>query len=191
MFCTLTWQSKAIGINSPRIYSTLTSDTTRPGDTLRRDTVPANNRRDTSIAQQIVDTFDLRISKDTLNAPVNYEAEDSAVIIAKEKKIILYGKTKTTYKDVTLTAPKVELDQQTGIVTAYNERDSLGQVVTRARFSQAENQFESDTIVFNFKTQKGLTRNTFTKQDEMYVHGEVIKKVNTNTIFVSRGQFTT
>jgi hypothetical protein len=37
----------------------------------------------------------------------------AAVILAKEKKIILYGKTKTTYKDVTLTAPKVELDQQT------------------------------------------------------------------------------
>jgi hypothetical protein len=86
MFCTLTWQSKAIGINSPRIYSTLTSDTTRPGDTLRRDTVPANNRRDTSIAQQIVDTFDLRISKDTLDAPVNYEAEDSCCHSCKREK---------------------------------------------------------------------------------------------------------
>jgi len=191
LLCSLTWQGKAIGINSSQIYSTLTSDTTRPGDTLRRDTVPARNRRDTIPALQQVDIFDLRLSKDTLDAPVNYEAEDSAVILAKEKKIILYGNTKTTYKDVTLTAPKVELDQQTGIVTAYNQRDSLGQVITRARFSQAENQFESDTIVFNFKTQKGLTRNTFTKQDEMYVHGEVIKKVNTNTIFVSRGQFTT
>jgi len=187
MFCSLTWQSNAIGISSSRIYSTLTSDTTKP-DTLK----PASDTtiRDTLPAQRI-DTFDIRISKDTLDAPVNYEAEDSAVVLAKEKKIILYGKTKTTYKDVTLTAPKVELDQKTGIVTAFNDTDSLGQVLTRARFSQGDNQFESDTIVFNFKSQKGLTRNTFTRQDEMYVHGETIKKVNASTLFVSRGQFTT
>jgi hypothetical protein len=192
LFCSLTWQSKAIGIKGDGIYSTLTTDTVPVRNRVVADTTRDSSRLDTlPRVIQRTDTFSFKASKDTLDAPVNYEAEDSAVVLAREKKIILYGKTKTTYKDVTLTAPKVELDQQTGIVTAYNDRDSLGQVLTRARFSQAENQFESDTIVFNFKTQKGLTRNTFTKQDEMYVHGETIKKVNANTIFVSRGQFTT
>jgi LPS-assembly protein len=200
--CVLTPQSKATGIKVPLIYSTLTSDTSqyllknasldtvpfrRTGsiDTLRNDTT----RRDSITTT--TDTFSLRLSKDTLDAPVNYEAEDSAVILAQEKKVILYGKTKTTFKDITLTAPRVELDQQTGIITAYNDLDSLGNVGTRPRFSQGANQFESDTISFNFKTQRGLTRNTYTKQDEMWVHGETIKKVNANTLFVSRGQFTT
>ncbi len=212
----LTQQSKAIGINDHLIYTSLTSDTTKPIKPLRRDTTKLPVKKDTTplintdtsrflnnitdtvpggrmdtIPQTTTDTFSLRISKDTLDAPVDYEAEDSAVVLAKEKKIILYGKTKTTYKDITLTAPKVELNQATGQVTAYNSKDSLGQIITRARFAQGENQFESDTISFNFKTQKGLTRNTFTKQDEMYVHGETIKKVNANTLFVSRGQFTT
>lgn len=137
------------------------------------------------------DTFYLRISKDTLDAPVHYKAEDSAVILPGQKKIILYGKTATTYKDVVLNAPKVELENETGLVTAYNEKDSTGAVATRARFEQGENKFESDTIQFNFKTSKGLTRNTFTQQQEMFIQGEDIKKVSPTTVFVSRGRFTT
>jgi LPS-assembly protein len=213
LFFALTQQSKAFGIKKRLIDTSLTSDTTKPlsqllkdttklpgkRDTIptKRDSIPLNNVIDTivnrtdTVPQVTTDTFSLRMSKDTLDAPVNYEAEDSAVILAQEKKVILYGKTKTTYKDITLTAPKVEMNEATGQVTAFNDKDSLGQVITRARFTQGDNQFESDTISFNFKTQKGLTRNTFTKQDEMFVHGETIKKVNANTLFVRRGDFTT
>ncbi|HUP11444.1 MAG TPA: putative LPS assembly protein LptD, partial [Niastella sp.] len=105
--------------------------------------------------------------------------------------ILLYGKTKTVYKEITLQAPRVEMDQQSSLVTAYNERDSIGDVISRAQLEQGESKFESDTIQFNFKTQKGLTKNTYTQQDEMYVQGEAIKKINPNTFFVRRGRFTT
>jgi hypothetical protein len=213
--CTITWKSNARIISSPEIYSTLTKDTSKPPkkDTLFQkpmlvlpavsDTVPTPRRptADTiapradsttvdSLVQR-VDTFALKMSKDTLDAPVNYEAEDSAVVHIVQKRILLYGKTKTVYKDIMLDAPLVEMDQQTNLVTAYNERDSLGEVATRARFEQGENKFESDTIQFNFKTQKGLTKNTYTQQEEMYVQGQTIKKVNPNTFFVRRGRFTT
>lgn len=168
--------------NSGTLYSNNISDTIKP---LSRDT----SRTDSVI--QIIDTFNLRISKDTLSAPVNYEAEDSAVVLIQEKMIILYGNTKTTYQDITLTAPRVELNQQTNILTAVGDRDSLGEIITRARFEQGANRFDSDSIRFNFKTQQGLTSNTFTKQDEMYVQGQTIKKVDNNTIFVHHGRFTT
>ena len=192
----LTWKSMAHGISGHQIYSTLTSDTTKP--TLK-DTLPLIKPRDTTQRQytdtaaptQRVDTFSLKIAKDTLEGPVNYEAEDSAVILVQDKKILLYGKTKTVYKDITLTAPQVTLNQQTNILTAVNAKDSLGVVSNRARFEQGENQFESDTIQFNFKSQKGLTKNTFTQQSEMFVQGEAIKKINNNTFFVRRGRFTT
>ena len=125
---------------------------------------------------QKVDTFISKIIKDSLDAPVKYYAEDSAVVLIKEKKILLYGKTKTEYKDIILTAPKVELDQQTQIVTAYNLKDSTGQVIEDAHFKQGENEFTSDTIRYNFKTQIGLTKNTYTQQGEIFVHGEAAKK---------------
>jgi hypothetical protein len=214
LICAITWKSNARIITSTEIYSTLTKDTSKPPkiDTLFQNPMPAPPAADTvptrlppagdttvprtdstgldSVVQR-VDTFALKMSKDTLDAPVNYEAQDSAVVQIVQKKILLYGKTKTVYKDITLDAPLVEMDQQTNLVTAYNERDSVGEVAARARFEQGENKFESDTIQFNFKTQKGLTKNTYTQQEEMYVQGQTIKKVNPNTFFVRRGRFTT
>jgi LPS-assembly protein len=165
-------------------------DTSKPAiiDTTRR-SVSDSLQRDSLV--QVIDTFNLRISKDTLSAPVYYEAEDSAVVLIQDKKIILYGKTKTTYQDITLTAPRVELNQQTNILTAVGDRDSVGEMITRARFEQGTNRFDSDSIRFNFKTQQGLTSNTYTKQDEMYVQGQTIKKVDNNTFFVHHGRFTT
>ncbi|HVE60209.1 MAG TPA: putative LPS assembly protein LptD, partial [Chitinophagaceae bacterium] len=211
-FSLVTWHSKAADITKFEIYSTLTSDTIKPikkigikdsipSKTLLQNTIPVSSSQDTipikrdSVLKDTVlprtDTFSLKISKDTLDGPVHYEAEDSAVILVADKKMILYGKTRTTYQDIILNAPKVEFDEQTNILTAVSEKDSAGYILTRARFEQGENKFESDTIQFNFKTQKGLTKKTFTQQDEFFVQGGAIKKVNTNTIFISEGRFTT
>ena len=104
---------------------------------------------------------------------------------------MLYGKTKTEYKDIVLTAPQVEVDQATQIVTAVNAKDSTGAVTETAHFKSGDSEFTSDTIRYNFKTQVGLTKNTYSQQGEFLVIGEVAKKVNENTTFVKRARFTT
>ena len=206
LFFTVTWKSAAVRAYSYEFGSLLTgtsSDTIpiNKRDSANRRAVADTSRKplldsagvaiiDTSIRPR-VDTFSLKLSKDTLDAPVKYEAEDSVVVLIKEKKIIMYGKTKTDYKDITVTAPKVEIDQVTQIVTAVNAKDSFGTVLERATFKQAENAFSSDTIRFNFKTQKGLTTNTYTDQGDFLVIGEQAKKVNANTTFIKGARFTT
>jgi lipopolysaccharide assembly outer membrane protein LptD (OstA) len=212
----ITRNSEARNISSAEIYSTLTTDTiprqkkqlpiARPQtDSLRvNDTIPNNDTltrfadtsgRDTSLLRdtliQAVDTFHLKLSKDTLDAPVEYEASDSGVLLVKEKKFLLYGKTKTTYKDITLTAPKVVLDQQTNILTAYGARDSVGNVIARAQFQQGTEGFQADSIRYNFKTKRGLTMNTFTKQQDLFVNAPFIKKVNDSIAFAKRVTITT
>jgi LPS-assembly protein len=138
------------------------------------------------------DTFSVRISKDSLDAPVSYSAEDSMTFDVETKKIILYGKeTKTVYKDNELTAPNITFDQSTGNVTATLKRDSAGKVISMARFKQGEFDSQSDTIKFNTKTGKGITKGTYTQQGEMYVYGQVIKKVDNEVFYAYRGRFTT
>lgn len=215
-FCiVITLHGEARDMPGHQIYTTLTADTIprvkRLGGVLplRMDTVPVRRNTgpvtndttrnpqdstrltDTLAPVQRVDTFSLKMSKDTLDAPVNYEAEDSAILLVKEKRFLLYGKTKTTYKDIVLTAPRVVMNQETNILTAYNSVDSIRNGITRARFQQGQEGFESDTIEFNFKTQRGLTKNTFTRQQEMFVNAEVIKKINSNTTFARRVTMTT
>ncbi|MGZ8541916.1 MAG: putative LPS assembly protein LptD [Chitinophagaceae bacterium] len=171
--------------SAAHIPATIPEITDSP-DLISSDTIPGS---DTMV--QKVDTFSLKLSKDTLASPLLYYAEDSVVIMIKTKKILLYGKTKTEYQDVILTAPQVSVDQETQMMTAVNSRDSTGTVLEEARFKQAENEFTSDTIVYNIKTQKGLTKNTITQSGEMFVHGEVVKKVDDNVTFVKNGLFTT
>lgn len=201
IFCTVTWKTSAVRNTLPEFGSLLTAgtDTVKPvvkPDSLR---ILNNISKDTTIKPPVdtigrkerIDTFSLKISKDSLDAPLKYKAEDSAVVLIQDKKILLYGKTKTDYKDITLTAPKVEVDQQTQIVTAVNRKDSSGEVLEVAHFKSGESEFSSDTIRYNFKTQIGLTKNTYTQDGEIFVQGEEAKKVNATTTFIRKARFST
>ena len=101
------------------------------------------------------DTFTFKRSRDTLEAPVKYEAADSAVVLVQRKKVILYGKTSTTYTDMTLTAPKVELDQQTQVVKAVRTLDSTGATLEAAVFKTGDTEMTNDTIFYNFEHRWG------------------------------------
>jgi hypothetical protein len=201
---TQTWKTAANYNYTPIFYTALTaSQDTVPqqnkdslnkrllnnrSDTLRKDSLLKNIVPDSNINR--VDTFDLKLSKDTLDGPVNYEAEDSVVVLVKDKKVILYGKTKTTYKDIELTAPKMEIDQETQILTAIKSVDSTGDLIDRAHFTQGETKFQSDTIRYNFKTQKGVTKNTYTIMNEINVMSAKSKRIG-DVIYLSKGVLTT
>jgi LPS-assembly protein len=103
----------------------------------------------------------------------------------------LYGKTETNYKDIKLAAPRVEFDQSTNIVTAVNEKDSLGNVIARAVFKSGNDGFQSDTIRYNFKTQRGITTNTYSKMQDLFVQAALSKKVDSVTTFAKHFTMTT
>ncbi|MFM2138542.1 MAG: hypothetical protein RJA57_849 [Bacteroidota bacterium] len=194
IFFSQTWKTEAGHARTQDFRKALTVpvavfDTT-PVVRMRSDTLRPGTA-DTSGTREKVDTFSLRLSSDSLDAPVKYQADDSAVVLIKARKVLLYGKTRTDYKDITLTAPKVELDQGTQVVLAVNSKDSTGAVTETAHFKGGENEFTSDTIRYNFRTQVGLTRNTYTQQGEFLMIGQEAKKVNEDVTFIKRARFTT
>jgi hypothetical protein len=195
----------------PYFHSTLTNDTTknkRPvakqplSDTtkfkknkdsllakLRNDSINKKNGDSTFV---VTDTLKFKTSKDSLDAPVIYHADDSMVLDVPTKKILLYGKkTSVKYQDNNLEAPHIEFDQQTNLVSAYFVKDSNGKVIAFPTFKQGTFLSVSDSIRFDMKTGKGLTKGTYTKQDEMFVYGEKIKKIDANVFYAYRGRFTT
>jgi hypothetical protein len=140
----------------------------------------------------VVDTFSFKTSKDSLDAPVTYHADDSMVLDIPAKKIFLYGKKTTVkYIDNELEAPHIEFDQQTNLVSAYLEKDSTGKVISFPTFKQKDFLSVSDSIRFDMKTGKGLTKRTYTKQEDIFVIGEKIKKVGPDVFYAYRGNFTT
>jgi LPS-assembly protein len=198
MLWIITLYGNATSYTQPYFHINLTTDTFPfPKNTdIKKDTTPTSNRifntgykKDTV---PVTDTFSFKISSSGLDAPVTYHADDSMVLDVPTKKIILYGKeTKVKYTDNELVAPHIEFDQRTNLVSAYLTKDSLGEVISYPTFLQGDLKTISDSIRFNMKTGKGLTKGTYTKQGEMYVYGEKIKKVDTAVFYALNGRFTT
>ncbi|MGN6439103.1 MAG: putative LPS assembly protein LptD [Agriterribacter sp.] len=171
----------------PRISN---ADTTKPANDTTRPVVPDSLLTDSSKRVKI-DTFNIKVSKDSIDAPVDYKAKDSMVLDVIAKKLYLYGETQVKYKDVDLTAPEIAFDQQTNIVKAKMRLDTAGKSLGQAKLVQADIVTVSDSIEFNFKTQKGLTHSSYFQQNELFNYAQVVKKVDAKTIYAYKGRFTT
>jgi hypothetical protein len=163
----------------------------------RRDTIPADSALlDTagfgmdSLSRRR-DTLNFAVSKDTLDAPIAYSAADSVVLDVPTKNITLYNKANTKYKDITLDAYKIQMDQPHQTLTATFIRDTADRIIGKPKMTQAESTTESDSLIFNMKTQKGITVNTFTQSGEMFVMGEKMKKISKDEFYAFHGRFTT
>lgn len=172
--------------NTPLLKDTI-PDLLRDSGNKRSDTIPL--RKDSIFSTS--DTFSIKMSKDSLDAPINYEAADSMVFDVPRKKIILYSKGKITYKDMVLTADSIGLDQDSSMLVATFRRDSTGKIIGLPAMQQAETNMTADVIKYNIKTQKGFTQNTYTTQQEMFVNVRGLKKVSLNEYFGFNGRLTT
>ncbi len=148
--------------------------------------------KDTSITRKGADTIQFKISKNAISDPVAYTAEDSMVIDVAGKKVTMYG-TKVTvkYQNNTITGPIISFNQVTGNIDASLKRDSTGKVIAFPTFKQADFVSQFDSIKFNMKSGKGITKSTYTQQGEMYVYANEIKRVSPEVFFALRGRFTT
>ncbi|MDP1843016.1 MAG: putative LPS assembly protein LptD [Sediminibacterium sp.] len=136
-----------------------------------------------------VDT--LQMSSDSIDAPIKFIAEDSGVLIVPTREFFLYGKAKVDYTDLKLEAATIKYDQQLSLVKAYGSLDTTGNPLSKPQFIQGEMKSISDSIFFNMKTGKGLTKNTFFQEGEIYVNAKELKKISATEVFASRARFTT
>lgn len=134
-----------------------------------------------------------KVTADTLTPPdtgeglefkITYAALDSTVYLSEEAKVLLYGKAQIEYEGMTLKAEAIELDYQKNIVIAYGKKDSLGKGVGNPVFKDGDQEMSAEKIMYNLKTKKGKIFNALTKQGELLVIGNEIKKDSTNVIYM-------
>ncbi|MCB0640605.1 MAG: LPS-assembly protein LptD, partial [Phaeodactylibacter sp.] len=126
----------------------------------------------TSRVQQI------KISKDSLDAEIDYSAQDSMIYDLKNQKIYLYGNAEVNYTSINLKADFIEFDWTTNTVTARGRQDASGALVGRPQFADGDQQFTAKEMRYNFKTRKGVILHASTIQNNLYVIGERAKFIS-------------
>src|SRR4030042_3128008 len=70
-------------------------------------------------------------------------------------------------------------------------KDTSGTVEGKPVFKQDNEKFDSDTIMYNFKTRKGIIKYVITQQGEGYLHSKQTKRLADGQIHIKTGKYTT
>lgn len=138
--------------------------------------------------QQAADTIPRKPGM--LEAPVQYAAADSIVMTAGNWAY-LFGQGEVKYMNIELQSEVIEMSMDSSIVYATYGRDSLDMEFGYPIFKQGEEQYESKTMRYNFKTGKGFIGNVVTQQGEGYVTANQTKKMPNNDMNMLNGRYTT
>lgn len=125
-----------------------------------------------------------------LDSPVEFSAKDSLVLIG-QNSVYMYGDSKVDYGDIKLTAANIEMDMNASTVYAVGVRDSVGEMKGTPVFTDRSGEYNSKTMRYNFKTQRGLITDVITQQGEGYLTGGITKKTENDEYFLKSGRYTT
>lgn len=166
------WLGLAAQVTPPAVDSldTVTADSLRNASDDRLHAL-INGRDSFSVAK--VDT--IRLSKDSLDAPVDYAARDSMIMDVAGQKIHLYGEASVKYTTITLKAGHIVYDWNSGVVTAEGILDSLGRPTGLPEFQDGDQNFTAREMRYNFKSRKGVVYDVTTHQNDVIVLGKKSK----------------
>lgn len=134
-----------------------------------------------------------RKKKNGIDAPVEYSAEDSLIYDAASNTSHLYGSAKVKYENMDLTSDKIYMSLDSSLVHAAGSRDTTAKdgLKNKPVFKMGSDEYQSDTMSFNFKSKKGLINNVTTKQEDGYLYSQLSKRNNNGEIYLQHGRYTT
>ncbi len=140
-----------------------------------------------------------RSKKNGIEAPVKYSANDSIVYDATTGIAHLYGSSNVDYQNMNLKSEKVYISLDSSLIRATGIKDTTAAFIAENGdsikgtpvFKMGSDEYQSDTMAFNYKTKKGLIRDVYTAQDDGYMRGEIAKRDSTGIIYMQHGRYTT
>lgn len=133
-----------------------------------------------------------RINRESpdITSKVTFTANDSLVLIGSNNAF-LYGEGEVEYGEFKLNSDYIAMDLDASTVSATGVRDSVGDLVGTPIFKDKGGEYESETMSYNFKTEKGYITNIITEQGEGYLTGGATKKNADGSYFIENGRYTT
>ncbi|WP_028904153.1 putative LPS assembly protein LptD [Prevotella sp. P6B4] len=147
-----------------------------------------NKAVDDSLAQDSIN----KSRKNGIDSPVEYSAEDSLTYDAASGLAHLYGDSKVKYQNMDLESDQIYMSLDSSLVHATGSIDTTTNELTGTPvFKMGSDEYQSDTMAFNFKTKKGLISSVYTQQDDGYLTSELSKRGANGEMFLQHGRYTT
>jgi len=148
-----------------------------------------------SFAQSTVDSLSsndsIKKEKPFLTSEITYKASDSIIYGIEDKRIYMYGDAQVDYGDMNLKAAYIVFNMETNVVFAVGKKDSMGGMTGRPIFKEGKEEFEADSLTYNFQNKKGVIRGVFSEQSGGYLHSDITKKQTDGSIDMKGGKYTT
>ncbi|MDD6227704.1 MAG: putative LPS assembly protein LptD [Bacteroidales bacterium] len=145
-----------------------------------------------SLATDTAKTRITRINRDSrdITSTVTFSAKDS-LVIRGDNSALLYGNGTVEYQDFKLNSAEIRMELDSNTVYANGTLDSVGQLQDNPVFKDKSGEYESETMKYNFKTQRGYITGVITEQDEGYLTGGRAKRNDDGSFYVEDGKYTT
>lgn len=132
----------------------------------------------------------LRREKVDLDNAVTFSASDSLVLIGRNDAY-LYGDGTVEYGEFKINAAEIRMLMDSTTVYAHGAPDSVGVIQGKPVFRDGNGEYESNTMKYNFNTQRGFITGVITEQGEGYLTGGTTKKMEDGSFYVAGGRYTT
>lgn len=126
-----------------------------------------------------------------LESDVKYSARDSIRFEIANQRVFLYGNADIKYEDIHLEANYIEIDFSRNEIYATGLLDNDSIMRGYPVFTEKGKSYHAKEIRYNFETERGRTVNVLTEEAEGFLHGDVVKIMDDETIHVGSGKFTT
>lgn len=125
-----------------------------------------------------------------LESGVAFSAQDSVVLVGN-KLAYLFGNGEVSYGQYKINADEIKMVMDSTVVYAAGRTDSVGELVGSPVFQDGGDTYESKTMSFNFKNQRGFITDIITEQGEGYLTGGRAKKMEDGSFFAEDAMYTT
>lgn len=132
----------------------------------------------------------IRREKVDLEDAVHFSAKDSLVLIG-QNNAFLYGSGSVDYTEFKVDADEIRMEMDSSMVYASGRIDSVGNLKGNPVFKDKGGEYESESMTYNFKTERGYITKVITEQQDGFLTGGKAKKMEDGSFYVENGRYTT
>ena len=174
-------------IKTPKILPTLKDSLPKENTVVKAD---SSKIKSDSLSIAKKDSLQ-QAKKGDIETTIIYSATDSINFSIDRKIVKLYGDAKVKYGTIQLDAELITIDYEKATITADGKLDSLGRLVGFPIFKDGNEEYETKSMIYNFKTKKAKISDVVTKQGEGFMAGGVVYKNDKNELFTINNTYTT